>query len=33
VESHGMLLAASDDEGNLSVITLEKEIKAGARVK
>ncbi|PJA81920.1 MAG: methionine--tRNA ligase subunit beta, partial [Nitrospirae bacterium CG_4_9_14_3_um_filter_44_28] len=32
VESHGMLLAASDDEGNLSVITLEKEIKAGARV-
>ncbi|PIX88088.1 MAG: methionine--tRNA ligase subunit beta, partial [Nitrospirae bacterium CG_4_10_14_3_um_filter_44_29] len=31
VESHGMLLAASDDEGNLSVITLEKEIKAGAR--
>jgi len=33
VESHGMLLAASDDEGNLSVITPEKEIKAGARVK
>ena len=33
VESHGMLLAASDDEGNLSVITPEKDIKAGARVK
>ncbi|OGW56630.1 MAG: methionine--tRNA ligase subunit beta [Nitrospirae bacterium RBG_16_43_8] len=33
VESHGMLLAASDDEGNLSVITPQKEIKAGARVK
>lgn len=33
VESHGMLLAASDDEGNLSVITPEKEIKAGARIK
>jgi methionyl-tRNA synthetase len=33
VESHGMLLAASDDEGNLTVITPEKEIKAGARVK
>jgi len=33
VESHGMLLAASDDEGNLAIITLEKEIKAGARVK
>jgi methionyl-tRNA synthetase len=33
VESHGMLLAASDDEGNLSIITPDKEIKAGARVK
>ncbi|MDP1758321.1 MAG: methionine--tRNA ligase, partial [Thermodesulfovibrionales bacterium] len=33
VESHGMLLAASDDEGNLSVITPQKEIKAGARIK
>ncbi|MDO8746909.1 MAG: methionine--tRNA ligase subunit beta [Thermodesulfovibrionales bacterium] len=33
VESHGMLLAASDDEGNLAVITPEKKIKAGARVK
>ncbi len=33
VESHGMLLAASDDEGNLSVITPEKLIKQGSRVK
>jgi methionyl-tRNA synthetase len=33
VKSHGMLLAAPDDEGNLSIITPEKEIKAGARVK
>ncbi len=33
VESNGMLLAASDEEGNLAVITPEKEIKAGARVK
>lgn len=33
IESHGMLLAASDDEGNLSVITPQKEIKVGARVK
>lgn len=33
VESNGMLLAASDDEGNLSIIGPEKEIKAGARVK
>ncbi len=33
VESHGMLLAASDDEGNLSIITPEKLIKQGSRVK
>lgn len=33
IKSHGMLLAASDDEGNLSAISPEKEIKAGARVK
>jgi len=33
VESNGMLLAASDEEGNLSVISPEKEMKAGARVK
>ncbi|MCE5195315.1 MAG: methionine--tRNA ligase subunit beta [Nitrospiraceae bacterium] len=33
VESQGMLLAASDDEGKLSVISPEREVKAGARVK
>ncbi|MBI4689392.1 MAG: methionine--tRNA ligase subunit beta [Nitrospirae bacterium] len=33
VESQGMLLAASDDEGNLSIITPEKGIKQGAKVK
>lgn len=33
VESHGMLLAASDDEGNLSIISPEKLIKQGAKVK
>jgi len=33
VESNGMLLAASDDEGNLSIIGPEKAIKAGAGVK
>ena len=33
VESEGMLLAASDDAGMLSIITTEREIKEGARVK
>jgi len=33
VESRGMLLAASDDEGRLSIITPEKQIKEGAKVK
>jgi methionyl-tRNA synthetase len=33
VESEGMLLAASDDEGRLSIITTEREIKTGSRVK
>ena len=33
VESNGMLLAASDDEGNLAVITPERQIKTGVRVK
>lgn len=33
VESHGMLPVASDDEGNLSIITPEKEIRQGAGVK
>lgn len=33
VESQGMLLAASDDEGRLSIISPEREVKTGARVK
>jgi methionyl-tRNA synthetase len=31
--SHGMLLAASDDEGNLSLITVDKLIKPGSQIK
>ncbi|MCC6346164.1 MAG: methionine--tRNA ligase [Nitrospirales bacterium] len=33
VESQGMLLAATDDEGTLSLLSLEKEVKPGARIK
>lgn len=33
VESQGMLLAASDEEGNLSLVTPEKPVGVGARVK
>jgi methionyl-tRNA synthetase len=33
VESHGMLLAATDDEGNLSILGLDRDVKHGARVK
>lgn len=33
IESQGMLLAASDDEGRLSILTTEKEVKPGSRVK
>jgi methionyl-tRNA synthetase len=33
VESQGMLLAASDDEGRLSLVTPEKPVSAGAKVK
>jgi len=33
VESHGMLLAASDDEGKLSVLTTDRDIKEGSKVK
>lgn len=33
VESHGMLLAASDDEGRLSIIIPERQIKEGSKVK
>ncbi len=33
VESHGMLLAATDDEGRLSVVIPDREVNHGARVK
>ncbi|MEW6115283.1 MAG: methionine--tRNA ligase [Nitrospirota bacterium] len=33
IESQGMLLAATDDEGNLSILALDREVKQGARVK
>jgi methionyl-tRNA synthetase len=33
IESQGMLLAASDDEGKLSIIVTDREIKEGSRVK
>ncbi len=33
VESQGMLLAASDGEGRLSILTPEREVTEGARVK
>ena len=31
-ESHGMLLAASDGNGNLSLITVDREISSGSNV-
>lgn len=33
VESRGMLLAATDDEGKLSILTLDRDVNEGARVK
>ena len=33
VESQGMILAASDDKGNLSVLTLDKHIIAGSEIR
>ncbi len=33
IESHGMLLAASDDEGHLSLLSPGQPIKAGSQVK
>ncbi len=33
VESNGMLLAASDDEGKIVLLSPDQEIKAGSRVK
>ena len=32
VESQGMVLAASDDEGNLSVLTLDRDMIAGSEI-
>ena len=31
--SEGMILAASDDEGNLSVLTVDKDIIAGSEIR
>lgn len=33
IESYGMLLAATDEDGRLSVLTLDREVKQGAKVK
>jgi len=33
LESNGMLLAASDDEGKLSILSTERDIREGSKVK
>jgi methionyl-tRNA synthetase len=33
IESHGMLLAATDEEGTLSILGLDRDVHQGARVK
>jgi len=33
IESQGMLLAADDEEGNVSLISPEKEIKLGSKIR
>lgn len=33
IESYGMLLAATDEDGRLSILTLDRELKQGAKVK
>jgi methionyl-tRNA synthetase len=33
VESQGMLLAATDSEGVLSILTLDRDVKEGAKIK
>jgi methionyl-tRNA synthetase len=33
IESQGMLLAATDSEGTLSVLTLDRDVKTGARIR
>ena len=32
VESQGMILAAGDDEGNLSVLTVDRDMIAGSEI-
>ncbi|MEF9475558.1 MAG: methionine--tRNA ligase subunit beta [Candidatus Mariimomonas ferrooxydans] len=33
VESNGMLLAAADSEGTVSILTVDKDIREGAKIK
>jgi len=33
LESNGMLLAASDDEGKLSILSTDRDIREGSKVK
>jgi methionyl-tRNA synthetase len=33
IESQGMLLAATDSDGNLSILTTEREVKTGAKIR
>ena len=33
VESQGMILAAGDDEGNLSVLTVDKDMISGSEIR
>ncbi|NWF52876.1 MAG: methionine--tRNA ligase subunit beta [Nitrospirae bacterium] len=33
MESNGMLLAASDNEGRLSILTLDRDIEEGSKVR
>jgi tRNA-binding EMAP/Myf-like protein len=33
IESQGMLLAATDSEGTLSVLAIDRDVKTGARIR
>ncbi len=33
IESQGMLLAATDEDGTCSILTPERDVKEGSRVK
>lgn len=33
IQSQGMLLAASDDKGKISILTIDRKIEEGSRVK